>query len=177
MPGWFHIESTTTGQWLSQMYRYHAPALVSPPIHMKSSQCRDSWGFQWTLIHPACYDKPETTGRNVWYIKNRLTGTLLSPRFQGIRPETLEGHNKDLVWQLELDQSNNWKILNLATSCFLEQIGTGGEVMCCSQTFQLQGGRKSWILRYPNRYAIASKLELTLVTRQATSLKGSSVSF
>lgn len=154
-PGWFEIQNVGTGDLLSQKYLYNSPVLLAPPESPKPCQDRDSWQFQWTLIHSKYYDRKYAGGRNSWRIVNRLTGAGLSYFFGNITPEEHPHHPSSFTWKLELDPSCNWKIASIASSCFLEQsstAGPGAAPVCGQQKFVLKGGAMSWVLRYVPRY-------------------------
>lgn len=145
-PGWFQIQNVGTGHLLSQNYPWNPPILFPPPSPQKASQHRETWGFQWCLVH-------EGSAANSWRIINRLTGQLLSPRFSRVdSPRTLAAYDEDREWSLQPDPSRNWIIKSRVTSFLLERgsynSGGGTAVTCHDSKFALNGGKKSWILGY-----------------------------
>lgn len=148
-PGWFQIQNVGTGHLLSHTYPYNLPVLLPPPALPKPSQYRESWEFQWVLVHSKGHNSNTTSPRNAWYIRNRLTGAHIRSQL-GVT--ILVDRYQDLEWQLELDPLCNWKIKNRASFCLLEQTniprGGGAAATCNSEYFTLEGGNKSWILRY-----------------------------
>lgn len=145
--GWFQIQNVGTGGLLRHTYLHNPATIRPPPICQRPSQYRESWEFQWTLVHTTCHNTDTAAGSNSWRIINRLTRAHLSPRFWVITPKTLPGHGSDLDWQLDLDPSYNWKIRNWRSSCLLEErkgIHPNMTVMRCDdQKFTMQGGNKS----------------------------------
>lgn len=151
-PGWFQIENSRTGSFLTHTYTCNPPVLLPSPRSPLPSEYRESWEFQWTLAHSRGYDIDVSASLNSWRIINRLTRVPLSPRFAVQTPQILKGHGRDLSWELELDPSYNWKLRNRVTACFLGQssqsCGEGTAVVCDEKVFTMGGGMKSWILRY-----------------------------
>lgn len=150
-PGWFQIENSTTGNLLSHTYSWNPPVLLPPPSSPRLSEYRESWEFQWTLAHSRSYDGNIGAHINSWRIINRLTREALTSGFPVHTPETITVLHKDLDWELELDQSYNWKLRNRFTSCLLRQSSTPrgeGTAPLCDEKLFTKGGAKSWVFRY-----------------------------
>lgn len=155
--GWFQIQNAETGDLLSHKYPCNPPVLVPPPSPAQPSQNLESWGTQWTLtdVKSTPPIRGYATGKNSWYIMNRLTEGFLA------NPSNISEASKvtawkrgwrdpeEPLWKLELDPACNWTIMYHQTSLLLEQTDVarsgGTEVACIAKRFTL-GTRKSWVL-------------------------------
>ncbi|KAI5858411.1 hypothetical protein BZA05DRAFT_414224 [Tricharina praecox] len=155
--GWHQLKNVSTGNILSHSYPSSLPILISPTGPNHTSNYRETWGTQWTIIH----NRALVGGNAVasFQIRNRLTGGFL--RARGTMDPTIPTTMEDTVrawqtcpsggeklWTLELDGRRNWKIVEEATGNLLgEALGRsfgGGNTLECSSK-QLDP-RRSWKL-------------------------------